>query len=153
MADRGVCRFADEQQLGNFATSLASNLTVPMVIWLQGDLGTGKTAFARALIQAMGYTARVKSPTYGLLEQYPLATCKVLHMDLYRIGEPEEIEFLGLPDLMDDQTLVLIEWPEKGGRWLPEPDFVFDFNYASPGRDLHWTACSESAQALDIQKN
>jgi len=63
------------------------------------------------------------------------------------------LEYLGLVDLLDRQTLLLIEWPDKGGQWLPEPDFIFTFSYARKGRDLHWVACSEAAQAIDFHDN
>ena len=143
--DQGEMVFPSERQLEQFANKFASDLRLPLVIWLEGDLGTGKTAFARALIHALGYKGRVKSPTYGLLEQYQLASMQVLHMDLYRISDPGELEFLGLTDLLDEQTILLIEWPDKGGRWLPEPDFIFKFSYAVKGRGLQWTACTQQA--------
>ncbi len=145
---QGEVSFPAELDIEVFANSFASDLYLPLVIWLEGDLGTGKTTFARCLIHALGYKGRVKSPTYGLLEHYQLASHQVLHMDLYRISDPGELEFLGLADLLDDQTILLIEWPGNGGRWLPEPDFIFQFAYAPQGRDLHWTACSQQAQAL-----
>jgi len=146
---RGEVAFPLETDLENFANNFASDLPLPLVIWLQGDLGTGKTAFARGLIHALGYEGRVKSPTYGLLEHYQLESLQVLHLDLYRINDPGELEFLGLADLMDEQTLLLIEWPDKGGQWLPQPDFIFEFNYAPQGRDLAWTACTARAQAFN----
>lgn len=138
--------FPSERELALFANKFAGNLQLPLVIWLRGDLGAGKTAFARALIQALGYQGRVKSPTYGLLEQYQLASLQVLHMDLYRINDPGELEFLGLTDLLDERTILLVEWPDKGGSWLPEPDLIFNFAYANQGRDLHWTALTDAAQ-------
>lgn len=146
---RGEMNFPRVEDINHFADKFASDVQLPLVIWLAGDLGAGKTTFARGFIHALGYKGRVKSPTYGLLEQYQLESLQVLHMDLYRIGDPGELEFLGLVDLLDDNTIVLIEWPENGGRWLPKPDFIFEFAYASPGRDLHWTACTEQAQASD----
>ena len=149
-AVRGEMVFPSERDLEIFADKFASDLHLPLVIWLQGDLGAGKTAFARALIHALGYHGRVKSPTYGLLEQYQIASLQVLHMDLYRINDPGELEFLGLEDLLDDKTILLIEWPEKGGQWLPEPDFIFEFGYASEGRDLHWTASPELARMINF---
>ena len=147
---RGEMAFPSERELGVFANNFASDLQLPLVIWLQGDLGAGKTSFARALIHALGYKGRVKSPTYGLLEQYQIASLQVLHMDLYRINDPGELEFLGLEDLLDDKTILLIEWPDKGGDWLPEPDFIFEFAYASEGRDLHWTACTKLARTINF---
>lgn len=147
---QGEMTFPSEQDIEIFANNFASDLQVPLVIWLQGDLGTGKTTFARGLIHALGYKGRVKSPTYGLLEHYQLSSLQVLHMDLYRIVDPGELEFLGLVDLLDEQTILLIEWPDKGGQWLPEADFIFEFTYADCGRDLHWTACSQLAQSIKI---
>ncbi len=152
MTSAGQAAFPDERELELFADKLARRIQAPLVLWLQGDLGAGKTTFARALIHALGYRGRVKSPTYGLLEQYQAGTLQVLHMDLYRISEPGELEFLGLPDLLDAQTIVLIEWPEKGGEWLPEPDFIFTFSYAGCGRYLHWRACTESARAIGLRQ-
>jgi tRNA threonylcarbamoyladenosine biosynthesis protein TsaE len=146
----GDVEFPLESDLEKFAYSFAQVLRAPLVIWLEGDLGTGKTAFTRALIHALGYEGKVKSPTYTLLEEYRPGSLQVLHMDLYRISEPGELEFLGLEDMLDDQTILLIEWPDKGGHWLPEPDFMFRFAYASKGRDLHWTACTESAREIDF---
>ena len=148
---QGDVTFPVERDLKLFANKFASNVRVPLVIWLEGDLGAGKTAFARALIQALGYGGRVKSPTYGLLEHYQLTGLQVLHMDLYRIGDPGELEFLGVPDLLDENTILLIEWPERGEGWIPRPDFIFRFAYAGEGRDLHWTAYTEIAQACGIR--
>ena len=148
---RGELVFPREQDVEIFANKLAADLPLPLVIWLEGDLGAGKTTFARGLIHALGYKGRVKSPTYGLLEQYQLDALQVVHMDLYRINDPGELEFLGLTDLLDDQSILLIEWPDKGGEWLPEADFIFKFGYASQGRDLHWTACTRQAQMLNTK--
>ena len=150
---RGQVKFPQEQQLQVFANMLAGEIRPPLTIWLEGELGAGKTTFARALIQSLGYPGRVKSPTYGLLEQYQLSTLQVLHMDLYRISDPGELEFLGLVDLIDQTTILLIEWPDKGGQWLPEPDFIFTFSYASEGRNLDWLACTRAAQALNLHES
>ena len=149
-SDSGEISFPQEQDLISFAEHFSSDLQPPLVIWLEGDLGAGKTTFARGLIHALGYQGRVKSPTYGLLEQYQTDSAQILHMDLYRIAEPGELEFLGLADLLDNQTILLIEWPEKGGDWIPEADFVFKFGYTPEGRDLHWSARTLAAQAIAI---
>jgi tRNA threonylcarbamoyladenosine biosynthesis protein TsaE len=147
-SEAGEISFPQEQDLISFAERFSSDLKVPLVIWLEGDLGAGKTTFARGLIQALGYQGKVKSPTYGLLEQYQTDSVNILHMDLYRIGEPGELEFLGLADLLDNQTILLIEWPDKGGKWIPEADFVFKFGYTSEGRDLQWSARTLTARAI-----
>jgi len=147
----GEVLFPNEQDLENFAYKFARDIPRPLVIWLEGDLGAGKTTFARGLIHALGYEGRVKSPTYGLLEHYQLEQLQVLHMDIYRIADPGELEFLGVEDLLDDQTILLIEWPDKGGSWLPKADFVFKFAYAGEGRSLHWTACTPRTQTFAIR--
>jgi tRNA threonylcarbamoyladenosine biosynthesis protein TsaE len=145
----GELVFPREQHLQLFANKFASFLKVPLVIHLQGDLGAGKTTFARAFIQALGHAGRVKSPTYGLLEHYKLDSVQVLHMDLYRIGDPEELAFLGIEDLLDEKTALLVEWPERGEGFLPAADFVFSFAYAGEGRELHWSALTTRARSFD----
>ena len=130
---------------------LGAQLKAGDILCLEGDLGAGKTTFARGLIQALGYQGRVKSPTYGLLEQYETNTANILHMDLYRIAEPGELEFLGLADLLNNQSILLIEWPDKGGNWIPEADFVFKFGYTPEGRDLHWSAHTMTARTIALQ--
>ena len=151
VGDTGQVILPQEVDLENFANKFSCHIPMPLVIWLEGDLGAGKTTFARGLIHALGYKGRVKSPTYGLLEHYQLESLQVLHMDLYRISDPGELEFLGVEDLLDDRTILLIEWPDKGGLWLPEPDFIFRFAYAGEGRDLNWKACTRRAQALAMR--
>lgn len=145
---KGRIAFPCEPDVKAFANKFASELKAPLVIWLEGDLGAGKTTFARALIQSLGYKGRVKSPTYGLLEQYLVDSVHVLHMDLYRISDPEELEFLGVEDLLDNQSILLVEWPDRGGEWLPRPDFIFHFAYAQEGRELHWTACTQFSKTI-----
>lgn len=147
-AVKGEAVFPDEQDLIRFANKFSYQIPLPLVIWLEGDLGAGKTTFARGLIHALGYKGRVKSPTYGLLEHYQLESLKVLHMDLYRISDPGELEFLGIEDLLDERTILLVEWPDRGGSWLPEPDFILTFAYAGEGRDLNWKACTPRAQTF-----
>ena len=84
------------------------------------------------------------------MEQYQVDSIQVLHLDLYRISDPGELEFLGLVDLLDQNTILLIEWPDKGGQWLPEPDFVFTFSYAGKGRKLDWIACTDAARSIEL---
>lgn len=140
--------FPTEHDLNQFAKKFACDLPPPLVIWLEGDLGAGKTTFARGLIHALGYAGRVKSPTFGLLEHYQLDALQVLHLDLYRIADPGELEYLGIDDLLDAQTILLIEWPDKGGSWVPMPDFICRFTYAGAGRGLCLIACTARAIAF-----
>lgn len=111
---------------------LAQHLPERAVVHLHGDLGAGKSTLARALLRALGVTGTIRSPTYTLVEQYPLATGgTALHLDLYRIGDPGELEFLGLDG---DIRLWLVEWPERGQGGLPPADLDIELAVAGAGR-------------------
>ena len=103
------------------------------VIFLHGDLGAGKTTLVRGLLRSLGHTGRVPSPTYTLVEPYELGRLSLKHLDLYRIADPEELEFLGIRDM---SGAVLIEWPERGAHFLPEQDLDCRLSVAPPGRVL-----------------
>ena len=112
----------DESETLAFAKQLAALLPEKICIYLHGPLGAGKTTFTRGVIQAFGHTGLVKSPTYTLVEPYYLSTRAVYHFDLYRLAEPEELEFIGIRDYASQQAILIIEWPEKGKSWLPPAD-------------------------------
>lgn len=126
----------DEQATAAFAARLAERLRPPCLLFLQGQLGTGKTSFARGFVRAKGYHGVVRSPTYTLMELYPLADCTILHLDLYRLGDVRELEELGVRDFLSQDTYCLVEWPERAGRYLGTPDLVLHFAYAEPGRSV-----------------
>lgn len=132
----------DEVQMNVLAAELAKQVKPPFVIYLQGDLGAGKTTFARAFLRALGHQGAVKSPTYGLLEHYELGGLAVLHLDLYRIEEPGELEFLGIEDLFDQRTILIAEWPEKAAGALPNADLLVRLAHHESSRDIefepHW---------------
>jgi len=130
----------DEAHLRALATRLAHALGDGGVIYLEGDLGAGKTTFARALLQALGVGERIKSPTYSLVESYRVATLDIHHLDLYRIGDAGELEWLGLADLADGPTLMLVEWPERGAGALPAADLRARLQHAGEVRDLNLTS-------------
>lgn len=93
------------------------------IVYLSGDLGAGKTTLVRGLLRALGFTGRVKSPSYGLIESYEIGGREIHHLDLYRLGHGEEIAYLGLEDLLSAGSLLLVEWPERGRGWLPAADW------------------------------
>jgi tRNA threonylcarbamoyladenosine biosynthesis protein TsaE len=125
---------ADEAATAALATRLASALDEGLVIYLHGDLGAGKTSFARALLGAVGVGERIKSPTYSLVESYRAHGRPAWHLDLYRIADPGELEWLGLDALSDPAALVLVEWPERGAGALPAADVIVHLAYAGTGR-------------------
>lgn len=108
----------------------------PVCVALQGELGAGKTSWVRAMLQGSGYAGRVVSPTYTLLEPYSLGEFTVLHLDLYRLSDPGELEFLGLADMVAPLTVICAEWPERGEGVLPAPDLELRFSYQGDGRQL-----------------
>lgn len=116
--------------------ALAGECTPPKVIGLEGPLGVGKTALVRAILAALGHTGAVPSPTYTLVESYRLAHCAVQHLDLYRLGDPEELELLGVRDLATDDAVWLVEWPERGGDRLPPLDHHLVLDYSEMGRRI-----------------
>jgi len=116
-----------EAASAKLAGQFAKQLEAPFVIYLQGDLGAGKTLFTRAYVHALGFEGYVKSPSYGLLETYEVAGKVVLHLDLYRIEDPEELEYLAIRDLFGQKTVLMVEWPERGEHFLPPPDLVLEF--------------------------
>ncbi|GHA21511.1 tRNA (adenosine(37)-N6)-threonylcarbamoyltransferase complex ATPase subunit type 1 TsaE [Arenicella chitinivorans] len=99
---------------------IASNLDAPASVYLNGSMGAGKTTLIRAILAGLGYTAPVTSPTYNLIHEYPLPSMTVYHMDLYRLEDPQELEYLAIEDLWREDSLFLIEWPERGAGWLPK---------------------------------
>ncbi|WP_308388707.1 tRNA (adenosine(37)-N6)-threonylcarbamoyltransferase complex ATPase subunit type 1 TsaE [Acidithiobacillus sp. AMEEHan] len=116
-----------------WARDFARLTPIPGVIYLQGDLGAGKTALARALIHALGYSDVVRSPTYTLVEEYDTAAGMVLHLDLYRLVEAEELEYIGLRDYLQKNALWLVEWPQRALAYLPPADLRIDMSLAEAG--------------------
>ncbi|MEO7916503.1 MAG: tRNA (adenosine(37)-N6)-threonylcarbamoyltransferase complex ATPase subunit type 1 TsaE [Dokdonella sp.] len=141
----------DEAALGELARRLAPQAARGLVIHLHGELGAGKTTFARALLKALGVGERIKSPTYSLIESYQVDDTSAHHLDLYRLADPEEVEWLGLPDLADPDALILIEWPERGGQRVPQADLTVALSHAAMHRDLQASSHSDRGRmALEM---
>jgi tRNA threonylcarbamoyladenosine biosynthesis protein TsaE len=130
---------ADEAAQLAWGAALAGVLgEVGGLVCLYGDLGAGKTTLVRGLLRALGHAGPVRSPTYTLIETYETEGIRVHHLDLYRLADPEELEYLGIRDLFDDQSLVLVEWPERGRGLLPEPDLSIRIEVRGGGRLLRF---------------
>ena len=142
MSARGEWLQIDEFELTVLARRFASCVVDGGVILLEGQLGAGKTTFARALLGALGVGERIKSPTYSLIESYRVDDLHVHHLDLYRIADAEELEWLGLPDLLDGTRLILVEWPERGAGALPPADLRLCLAHADDHRNLVAVAAS-----------
>ncbi len=121
---------------------------VRTVVYLRGDLGTGKTTLVRALLRQCGVTGPIRSPTYTLLEPYEAAGEAVYHLDLYRLQSPEELEFIGIRDLLGQSAMWLIEWPEQGDGVAPAADLELLMCHQGDGRQIVMRACSEHGDAI-----
>ena len=130
---------ADESATENVGRALAQAVrrgNSGAVVFLQGNLGMGKTTVSRGVMRGMGHEGAVKSPTYTIVEPYEHLSPSVYHFDLYRLGDPEELEYLGIRDYFGGQSLCLIEWPERGEGILPPPDLNLDLSPEGEGRRL-----------------
>lgn len=127
-------RLDDEERQVVFGQRLGEALAGRGRVYLEGELGAGKTTLARGVLRAHGHEGAVKSPTYTLVEPYELEGRRIHHFDLYRLGDPEELEFIGGRDLFADDALCLVEWPSRGAGWLPPPDLVVTLRLDGTGR-------------------
>jgi len=123
-----------EAAMLDLGSSLATRLHGDELVVLEGELGAGKTTFARGVLRGLGYCGHVKSPTYTLIEPYELADGTVYHLDLYRIVDPQELDFIGFTELLGERAIKLIEWPERAGARLPRPDAVIRIAPNGTGR-------------------
>lgn len=146
-----VLELADADATVALGARLAQALTAdlrPVWVSLRGDLGAGKTTLARGLLRAFGHAGNVKSPTYTLIEPYALADVSVYHLDLYRLADPEELEFLGVRELGEGNAIVLVEWAQRGQGFLPALDLELTLSLHGDGRRAQFTAQTPRGAAI-----
>ncbi|MCK5716725.1 MAG: tRNA (adenosine(37)-N6)-threonylcarbamoyltransferase complex ATPase subunit type 1 TsaE [Thiomargarita sp.] len=127
---------------------LAKVCPFPCICHLGGDLGVGKTTLVRGFLHGMGYTGIVKSPTYTLVESYPFDQKTIFHFDFYRLGDPEELEYMGIREYFKQDTICLIEWPEKGNGFTPPPDIYISISHDADTRIVDLHAHSEPGKVM-----
>ena len=137
-----------EQAMVALGGALARALVPGLVVHLEGELGMGKTTLSRGIIQGLGHHGAVKSPTYTLVEPYEHTAIPVYHFDLYRLGDPEELELMGIRDYLDGRSLCLVEWPQRGVGVLPPADLVITIESEGAGRSIELRASSASGEAV-----
>ena len=125
-----------ENETMELGATIATLLPVGGVVCLHGDLGAGKTTMVRGLLRSLGFTGTVKSPTYTLVEPYRINDRDIYHFDLYRLGDAEELEYLGIRDYFRPDALCLIEWPEKGAGFIPKADLNVTLAYSKQARQV-----------------
>ena len=139
---------ADEAATMGLGERLARNLAAPQVIFLHGELGAGKTTFSRGFLRGSGHAGSVKSPTYTLVEPYEeMAGGPVYHLDLYRLGDAQELAFLGMEDYLSAGGYLLIEWPERAVTQLPAPNITLSLSASGTGRLA--TVCAADVGVFD----
>ena len=130
---------------------LAACLEQPLVIWLSGTLGAGKTTLVRGLLRGMGHAGPCRSPTYTIVEPYEFERLPVYHFDLYRLGDPAELEFIGIRDYLAGDGVSIFEWPERGAGCLPEPDLEIRIEPCPGGRQVRLDGRSEPGASLCVR--
>lgn len=127
-------RLLDEAETLELGAKLFRSLHQPLRFYLYGELGSGKTTLVRGFLRAGGYRGPVKSPTFTLVEEYQFPKWRLIHLDLYRLTDPEELEWIGIRDYFDGNCVAFVEWPERGSGFLPQPDLAIRLAHADTAR-------------------
>lgn len=154
---------ADEKATVAFGQTLAKYCPAGLNIYLYGDLGAGKTTLVRGMIQFFLPETKVKSPTYTLVEDYDVSAAEnninglknIYHFDLYRLGDPEELEYMGGRDYFSEDAVCLVEWPQRGEGWLAEADLEIKIKYQEDGRKIDLVSHTDKGESVaeNIKKN
>jgi tRNA threonylcarbamoyladenosine biosynthesis protein TsaE len=143
-----VCFLADEEATEALGAAIGVASAADGLIFLQGNLGAGKTTFSRGVLRGLGHKGRVKSPTYTLVEPYSQDGWQVYHFDLYRLSDAEELEYMGMRDFLDERSLCLVEWPEKGEGFLPTADLMISLQTKLNGREACLVAQTDKGRKM-----
>lgn len=138
----------DTEQLGRILAGLVNESGQGLVVFLEGDLGMGKTTLSRGIMRGLGHEGAVKSPTYTIVEPYEHLDPPAYHFDLYRLGDPEELEYMGIRDYFQARNLCIIEWPGRGLGILPEPDLQVSLGKNADGRSARVSASTNRGSSL-----
>lgn len=139
---------SDTEKLGQILAGQVNESGQGLVVFLEGDLGMGKTTLSRGIMRGLGHEGAVKSPTYTIVEPYEHLIPPAYHFDLYRLGDPEELEYMGIRDYFQGQNLCVIEWPERGQGILPVPDLLIRLAKSGDGRSALISASTSRGGGL-----
>lgn len=142
---------ATEEDMLNLGAYLANAVERGVVIFLYGPLGAGKTTLTRGFLRSLGYTGKVKSPTYTLVEPYKVKNNMIFHFDFYRLSHPNELDFIGIHDYFTADSICIIEWPEKGFPLLPAADVTCHISFNQAGREVCIEAQSDRGKEILIR--
>jgi tRNA threonylcarbamoyladenosine biosynthesis protein TsaE len=148
MTERNVATEADMERLGAGLAAALDGGRSGLMLFLHGELGAGKTTLVRGILRGLGYTGAVKSPTYTLVEPYQMSGLTVYHFDLYRLNDPEELEFIGVRDYLEGSGVCLVEWAERGAGVLPVPDVDIVIERQEKGRVVRFSSGTDKGAML-----
>ena len=148
MTDLFTCQVEGEEAMVAWGKLLGEALIEGGMVFFRGELGSGKTTLCRGVLRGQGHIGAVKSPTYTLVEPYRYGNIDIYHFDLYRLGDPEELEYMGIRDYFEKGNICLVEWPERGMDRLPLPDLDIFLDYHNQGRNVRVIASSRRGENI-----